>query len=115
MRLGAGGECGDLLVPDMDPVDLSLTADRIRQAVEAVAYNPIDPLDAGHRQRLGELICNRRHAGSRLRGGFAHVCGPPMPSARSFLPRLFLDCAVGGPPQFQLEPRSRHPPSAIIR
>src|SRR5215468_3213805 len=61
MRLGAGGKRGDLLVPHVDPLDLSLAADRIREAVEAIADDSINSLDAGARHRLGKLICNRRH------------------------------------------------------
>jgi len=36
-----------LLVPDMHPLDLALAANGIGDAVEAVADNAVDPLDAG--------------------------------------------------------------------
>ena len=55
MRLGAGREGRDLLVPDMDPLDLALAAERVGQTVQAVADDAVDALDAGRSQRLGEL------------------------------------------------------------
>jgi len=58
MRLRPGGEGGDLLVPDMDPFDLALTAKGIGQAVQAVADDPVNPLDAGGREGLGKLVGN---------------------------------------------------------
>ena len=58
MRLGAGRERRDLLVPDMDPLDLALPADGVGQAVQAVADNAVDPLDARRGEGLGELVCN---------------------------------------------------------
>src|SRR4029077_9900814 len=106
MRLGAGRKCSDLLVPDMDPFDLSLAAYGVCQAVEAIAYDPVNPLDAGHRQRLGELICNRRHARLPFSRWTCGCVRSADPSARSFLPRLFFDCAVGERPLPHLEPRS---------
>src|SRR5262249_10210543 len=93
MRLGAGGKRGDLLVPHVDPLDLSLAADRIREAVEAIADDSINSLDAGARHRLGKLICNRRHVRLPLSRWTCACGGPPIPSARPFLPKLFLDCA----------------------
>ena len=59
MRLGAGREGRDLLVPDMDPFDLALSADRVGEAVEAVADDAVDPLDAGRGEGLRELISDR--------------------------------------------------------
>ena len=56
MRLGAGREGGDLLVPDMDPLDLALPAERVGQPVQAVADDAVDPLDAGCGEGFGELI-----------------------------------------------------------
>ena len=46
MRLGGGRESGDLLVPDMDPLDLALPANCVGQAVQAVADDAVYPLDA---------------------------------------------------------------------
>src|SRR5271154_2344220 len=56
MRLRACREGGDLLVPDMDPLDLPLPADRVGQAIEAIADDSIDSLDARGGQRLRELV-----------------------------------------------------------
>jgi hypothetical protein len=57
MRLGAGRESGDLLVPDMDPIDLSLSAQGIGEAVEAIADNAEDPPHPRRYEDLRELIC----------------------------------------------------------
>ena len=59
MRLGAGRERRDLLVPDMDPLDLALPANRVGQPVQAVADNAIDPLDTGCDEDFRELISDR--------------------------------------------------------
>ncbi len=61
MRFSARCESGNLLVPDMDPFDLVLPADRIGDPVQAVANDAIDALDASRCQGVGELICNRNH------------------------------------------------------
>ena len=58
MRLGAGREGGDFFVPDVDPFDLALAADRVGQTVQAVADDAVDALDAGGREGFGELIRN---------------------------------------------------------
>ena len=59
MRLGARREGGDLLVPDMHPLDLALAADRVGQPVQAVADDAVDPLDTGGSEDFRELISNR--------------------------------------------------------
>jgi hypothetical protein len=46
-------ERGDLFVPDMDPLDLSLTADGIGQSVQTVADDAINALDARGNKRIG--------------------------------------------------------------
>jgi len=56
MRLGTGREGRDLLVPNVDPLDLALSPQSVGEAVEAIADNAIDPLDASRGQRLDELI-----------------------------------------------------------
>ena len=56
MRLGAGRERGDLLVPDMDPLDLALPADGVGQAVQAVADDAVDPLDPRSGEGFRELV-----------------------------------------------------------
>src|ERR1700722_12046720 len=61
MRLGACREGGNFFVPDMDPFDLALPAERIRQTVQAVADNAIDPLDACCGQSFRELISDGCH------------------------------------------------------
>src|SRR5258707_7109616 len=63
MRLGASG---DFLMPDMNPIDLSVTADGIRQTIEAVTDDAVDALDTGRCQDLNELVNNvlGRHCAS---------------------------------------------------
>jgi hypothetical protein len=61
MRLGTGREGRDLLVTDMHPCDPALPADRVGQAVQAVADDAVDALDAGGREGLGELIGDGCH------------------------------------------------------
>src|ERR1700693_3125094 len=56
VRFGAGREGCDLLVPDVNPLDLALSSQRVGEAVEAIADNAIDPLDARCSQGLCELI-----------------------------------------------------------
>src|SRR5262249_17331439 len=47
MRFGARCEGGNLLVPDVHPLDLAQAANSIGDAVEAVAANAVNPLYAG--------------------------------------------------------------------
>jgi hypothetical protein len=56
MRLGAGRESGDLLVPDMDPLDFTLPSQGVSKAVKAIADNAIDPFDACYGEGLHKLI-----------------------------------------------------------
>jgi hypothetical protein len=56
MCLGTSREGRDLLVPDVDPLDLAMSPQRVGEAVEAIADNAIDPLDASRSQGLHELI-----------------------------------------------------------
>src|ERR1700731_4535554 len=56
VRFGAGRESCNLLVPDVNPLDLALPPQRVGEAVEAIADNAIDPLDARCSQGLGELV-----------------------------------------------------------
>ena len=53
---GAGSEGGDLLVPDVHPLDLALAAQRVGQTVQTVADDAVDALDTGCREGFGELI-----------------------------------------------------------
>jgi hypothetical protein len=66
MRFGAGRECGDLLVPHVNPFDLSLSSDSVGQTVKAVANNAVDPLDARGGECFDELICYRSSHDFRL-------------------------------------------------
>jgi hypothetical protein len=59
MRLGARRERGNLLVPNMHPLDLALATDGVGQPVQAVPDNAVNPLDAGRCERLRELISDR--------------------------------------------------------
>jgi hypothetical protein len=56
MSLGTCRKGGDLLVPDMDPIDLSLSAQGIGKAVEAIADNAVDPPHPRRYEDLRELI-----------------------------------------------------------
>ena len=58
MRFRTSRKCGDLLVPDVDPLDLPLVAEGVGQAVEAVTDDPIYALDAGCTQRFGNFMGN---------------------------------------------------------
>jgi hypothetical protein len=42
MRLGAGGESGDFLVPNRNPLNNRLLADRFRKAVQRVTNDPVN-------------------------------------------------------------------------
>jgi hypothetical protein len=42
MRLGAGGESGDFLVPDRSPFNDLLLADRLSKPVQRVADDPVN-------------------------------------------------------------------------
>ncbi len=62
VRLGASGEGGGLLVAGVDPVDPAVGAERVGDAVEAVADHPVDPLHPDPRQNLDdEIRCLVRH------------------------------------------------------
>jgi hypothetical protein len=57
MRFGTGGEGSGLLVAHMHPLDLALSAQRISDAVQAVANYTVDPPHAHCSEYLGNLIC----------------------------------------------------------
>src|SRR5258708_37873545 len=46
MRVRAGRERGDFLVPDMQPSNAAMAAQRIGEAIEAAAHDSVDALDA---------------------------------------------------------------------
>src|SRR5580704_19577374 len=58
MRLRARCKGRDLLVPDMNPFDLSLATKRVCQTIEAIADKAIDALDAGRCEHFRKLICD---------------------------------------------------------
>ena len=45
MRLSSGRERGDFLVPDVNPLDLSLAPNGVGQPVEAITHDAVDALD----------------------------------------------------------------------
>src|SRR5262244_4465629 len=56
MGFARGGKRCDLLVPDMNPFDLALMAQRVGQPVETVADDAVNALDSRRQKNLGELI-----------------------------------------------------------
>jgi hypothetical protein len=58
MRLSTCRKSGNLLVPDMQPLDLPLPTNGIGNAVEAIANNTVDALDASSCKDVRELISN---------------------------------------------------------
>src|ERR1700733_4943758 len=76
MCLGASRESRNLLIPNMQPFDRRLTAYGVGKAVEAVAHDAVDPLDASNRQSFGELVRDRVHVaspGSIVHGPIARI------------------------------------------
>ena len=61
MRLGAGREGRDLLVPDVDPLDFALSPQGVGEAIETIADNAVNPLDARGNKGLRELISYSCH------------------------------------------------------
>jgi hypothetical protein len=66
MGFGAGGEGGDLFVPHVNPFDLALATQGVRESIETVTHNAVNTLDASGRESCRELI---RH-------GLGHVGAP---------------------------------------
>src|SRR5262249_945377 len=58
VRLGAGRERADFFVPNMNPLDLALVADRVGHTVQTVAANSVDTLDTGDGEDFRDLISN---------------------------------------------------------
>ena len=89
VRFRPGRERRHLLVPHMQPGNLSVAAQRVREAVQAVADEPVDPGDAGRGEGLDHPIGNRgshpalspaylSHPLSRHRvGAYARTAAPP--------------------------------------
>src|SRR5215468_5017010 len=66
MCLGASGKSRDLLVPHIEPLNLSLTTNGIRQPIEAVANDAVDAPYPRCGERLDELVCNGPRHGAPL-------------------------------------------------
>jgi hypothetical protein len=58
MRIRAGRERGDFLVPDMQPLNAAMAPQRIGEAIEAVANDSIDSPDTGGGESFDHLVCN---------------------------------------------------------
>ena len=56
MGLAGGGESCSLFVPNIDPFDLALAAQRIGQPIKAIADDAINPFDAGCDENVRKLI-----------------------------------------------------------
>src|SRR5262245_1436090 len=85
VRLAAGGEGGDLLVPHMQPLNLALATNSVAQAIQTIANNAVNALDPRRCEDVCKLISNRsrhncalQHAASRERWLFA-----PSPSGKN--------------------------------
>ncbi len=58
MRLGAGGKGGDLFVAEMQPGDPAVAAQRVGEAVQAVADDAVNALYPGGGEGLDHLVGN---------------------------------------------------------
>ena len=58
LRFARGRKGGDLLMPNVNPVDRLSLAQRFGQAVQAVADHAEDALDAGLSQRFRDEVCD---------------------------------------------------------
>jgi hypothetical protein len=56
MRLSTRGKCGNLLVPDMKPLDFAVPADSIRQTIQAIADNAVDAFHARGGECFDKLV-----------------------------------------------------------
>jgi hypothetical protein len=66
VRFRTRGESGNLLMPNMNPLDLSVATQRVSQTVKTVPDNAVYPPDTRRSEDFHELISN----------GFCHV---PLP------------------------------------
>jgi hypothetical protein len=69
MRIRAGREHGDFLVPDMQPLNAAMAPQCIGEAIEAVAHDSIDTLDTSSGERFDHLVCNSACHDILLRSG----------------------------------------------
>jgi hypothetical protein len=58
MRFRTSRKSRDFFMPHVDPFDLAIAPHRVRQAVQAVAYNAIDPFDTCCNKDIDKLIRN---------------------------------------------------------
>jgi hypothetical protein len=56
MRIRAGRERGDFLVPEMQPLNAAMPAQHIGEAIEAVAHDSVDTLNAGGGEGFDHLV-----------------------------------------------------------
>src|SRR5271167_16416 len=89
MRLRTRGKGRVLLVPDMNPFDLSLATKRVCQTIEAIADDAIDALDAGRCEHFHKLICDCSYHDIFLRPKSSGT--QPALSRRKQLRRAILD------------------------
>ena len=115
MRLGAGRERRDLLVPDMDPLDLALPAQRVGQAVEAIADDAIDPLDARRRRGSRRIDLQPSSFPAPVFAMDLRMCAERRPQRAVFFAQIVLRlrCRRAALAPFGTE--VRHPRAAIIR
>jgi hypothetical protein len=66
MRIGAGGERGNLFVADMQLGDAPVPAQRIGKAVQAVTDNSVNPLNPDGSEGLDHFVGNGRHSYPRV-------------------------------------------------
>src|SRR5262245_4702553 len=57
MGLTAGGESCGLFVPDMNPFELALAAQRVGQPIKAIADDAVNPFDPGRDKHVRKLVC----------------------------------------------------------
>ena len=67
VRVRAGRECRHFLMPDVQPLDAPLPAQRISEAIQTVPDDSIDPFDASRDEGFDHLIGN----------GGGHVASAP--------------------------------------
>jgi hypothetical protein len=58
MRICASRESGDFLVPDMQPLNAAMAAQRIGEAIEAVTHDSINSLDTSGGEGFDHLVCD---------------------------------------------------------
>ncbi len=67
MRLPAGCKRRDLLVPDVQPSHAAVAAQGVCEAVQAIAHDPVNSLDAGGGECLDHLVGYSRFHGVAIK------------------------------------------------